>query len=49
MLKIDFYKAVAAETGMTIKDTKVVFESAEKVIIDDLSSSRNIFTRFFIA
>ena len=42
MLKNDFYKAVAAETGMTIKDTKIVFETAEKVIIDTLQAGDEV-------
>ena len=42
MLRNEFYKAVAAETGMTIKDTKVVFESAEKVIVDDLKAGNDV-------
>ncbi len=42
MVKNDFYKAVAAKTGMTIKDTKTVFEMAEEVLTEAVKADEEV-------
>ena len=38
MNKNEFYRAVAEKTGMTIKDTKTVFETAQEVLINAIKA-----------
>lgn len=42
MTKTDFYKAVAEKTGMTIKDTKTVFETAQDVMFEAVKSGEEV-------
>jgi len=42
MNKNEFYRAVAEKTGMTIKDTKTVFETAQEVLIDTIKADEEI-------
>lgn len=42
MNKTEFYKAVADRTGMTQKDTKTVFETAQDVLIETLKADDEV-------
>ncbi len=42
MNKTEFYKAVAEKTGMTIKDTKTVFETAQEVLFNTVAAGDEV-------
>ena len=42
MNKTEFYKAVADRTGMTIKDTKTVFETAQEIMHEALRRDEEV-------
>lgn len=42
MTKAEFYKAVAEKTGMTIKDTKTVFETAQEVLFNTVATGEEV-------
>lgn len=42
MNKTEFYKAVADRTGMTQKDTKTVFETAQEILTETLKADEEV-------
>ena len=42
MNKGDFVKAVAAKTGVTIKDAKLILDGAEEVVFDALETEEEV-------
>lgn len=42
MHRNEFYRAVAMEAGMTIKDTKKIFETGQKVLCDTLKKNEQV-------
>lgn len=42
MTKTDFYRQVAEKTGMTIKDTKTVFEVGQEVMFDAVKKGEEV-------
>ncbi len=42
MNKKEFYKAVAEKTGMTQKDTRIVFETGQEVMFDALRHDEEV-------
>lgn len=42
MNKTEFYKAVAEKTGMTQKDTKIVFEAAQEILFETVKAEEEV-------
>lgn len=42
MNKTEFYRAVANRTGMTQKDTKTVFETAQEILTEKLKADEEV-------